>query len=48
LSPIIEKDIIDAGIVLVRFWLEVGEEEQKRRSTRKSRPRVRPPASEGQ
>jgi polyphosphate kinase 2 len=27
----IEKYIVDSGIVLVKFWLEVGDEEQKRR-----------------
>ena len=31
LCPQIEKYIIDAGIVLMKFWLEVGMEEQERR-----------------
>jgi polyphosphate kinase 2 len=31
LCPEIEKYIIDAGIILIKFWLEVGQEEQKRR-----------------
>jgi polyphosphate kinase 2 len=31
LAPIIEKYIIDAGIILIKFWLEVGKEEQERR-----------------
>ncbi|MGO8690472.1 MAG: polyphosphate kinase 2 [Thermoguttaceae bacterium] len=29
--PIFEKYIVDAGIILVKFWLEVGPEEQQRR-----------------
>jgi polyphosphate kinase 2 len=31
LAPRIEKYIIDAGIILIKFWLEVGMEEQERR-----------------
>jgi polyphosphate kinase 2 (PPK2 family) len=31
LCPQIEQYIIDAGIILIKFWLEVGDEEQKRR-----------------
>ena len=31
LCPQIEKYVIDAGIQLIKFWLEVGDEEQKRR-----------------
>ena len=31
LAPIIEKYIIDAGIILIKFWLEVGKDEQERR-----------------
>lgn len=31
LCPEIEKHIIDAGIILIKFWLEVGMEEQERR-----------------
>jgi polyphosphate kinase len=31
LCPVIEKFIVDAGIVLIKFWLEVGNEEQERR-----------------
>jgi polyphosphate kinase len=31
LCPQIEKYIVDAGIVLIKFWLEVGQEEQERR-----------------
>jgi polyphosphate kinase 2 len=31
LCPEIEKYIIDGGIILIKFWLEVGMEEQKRR-----------------
>ena len=31
LAPKIEKYIVDAGIILIKFWLEVGKEEQERR-----------------
>ena len=31
LCPIIEKFIVDGGIILIKFWLEVSDEEQKRR-----------------
>jgi polyphosphate kinase len=31
LAPTIEKHIVDAGIILVKFWLEVGKEEQEKR-----------------
>jgi polyphosphate kinase len=31
LTPTIEKHIVDAGIILIKFWLEVGKEEQERR-----------------
>lgn len=31
LCPVIERFIIDSGIRLVKYWLEVGNEEQKRR-----------------
>jgi polyphosphate kinase 2 len=31
LCPEIEKHVVDAGIILVKFWLEVGKEEQERR-----------------
>ena len=31
LCPLIEKYIIDAGIILLKFWLEVGQAEQTRR-----------------
>jgi polyphosphate kinase len=29
--PIVEKFVADSGIQLIKFWLEVGDEEQKRR-----------------
>jgi polyphosphate kinase len=29
--PEFERFVIDAGIILIKFWLEVGEEEQRRR-----------------
>src|SRR5208337_5053751 len=29
--PIVEKFIVDSGIQLIKFWLEVGDDEQKRR-----------------
>jgi len=31
LCPAIEREIIDAGIILIKLWLEVGMEEQERR-----------------
>ena len=31
LCPEIEKYIVDAGIILIKFWLEVGKDEQERR-----------------
>ena len=31
LAPKIEKYIVDAGIILIKFWLEVGQEEQEKR-----------------
>jgi len=31
LCPMIEKQIVDAGIVLIKVWLEVGKDEQERR-----------------
>ena len=31
LCPEIEKYIADAGIILIKFWLEVGKDEQERR-----------------
>src|SRR3954471_4133634 len=31
LCPLIEKFIVDAGIILIKFWLEVSDKEQKRR-----------------
>ena len=31
LCPQIEKYIVDAGIILIKFWLEVGKDEQERR-----------------
>jgi polyphosphate kinase len=31
LCPFIEKQIVDSGITLIKYWLEVGDEEQERR-----------------
>ena len=31
LCPQIEQYVIEAGIILIKFWLEVGQEEQERR-----------------
>lgn len=31
LCPIFEKHIVDAGIILIKYWLEVGKKEQQRR-----------------
>jgi polyphosphate kinase 2 (PPK2 family) len=29
--PLVEKAVVDSGIILIKFWLEVSEEEQTRR-----------------
>ena len=39
LCPIAEKYIVDAGIILIKYWLEVGKKEQERRF----RARIRDP-----
>ena len=31
LCPIVEKYIVDAGIILIKYWMEVGKREQERR-----------------
>jgi polyphosphate kinase len=31
LCPTVEKYMVDAGIILIKYWLEVGQEEQERR-----------------
>ena len=31
--PLVEKSIVDSGIILLKYWLEVSEEEQTRRLT---------------
>ena len=31
LAPLVEKLIVDSGIILIKYWLEVSEEEQTRR-----------------
>jgi polyphosphate kinase 2 (PPK2 family) len=31
LCPEVEKYIVDAGIILIKIWLEVGKDEQERR-----------------
>ena len=31
LCPVFEKHIVDGGIILIKFWLEVGNKEQERR-----------------
>ena len=31
LCPIVEKYIVDAGIILIKYWIEVGKKEQERR-----------------
>ena len=31
LCPTIEKHIVDGGIILIKFWLEVSDKVQKRR-----------------
>src|SRR6185369_4777604 len=29
--PLVEKAIVESGVILIKYWLEVGEEEQTRR-----------------
>jgi len=31
LAPLVEQAIVDSGIILLKYWLEVGQEEQTRR-----------------
>jgi polyphosphate kinase len=31
LCPVVEKYVVDAGIILVKYWMEVGKKEQQRR-----------------
>ena len=31
LCPVVEKYIVDAGIILIKYWMEVGKKEQQRR-----------------
>jgi polyphosphate kinase 2 len=31
LCPVFEKYVVDAGIILIKYWLEVGQDEQERR-----------------
>ncbi|HUK53425.1 MAG TPA: polyphosphate kinase 2 [Candidatus Binatia bacterium] len=31
LCPVVEKYIVDGGIILIKYWMEVGQEEQERR-----------------
>lgn len=31
LCPVVEKYVVDAGIILIKFWMEVGKKEQQRR-----------------
>ena len=31
LTPLVEKAMVDSGIILLKYWLEVGQEEQTRR-----------------
>jgi polyphosphate kinase len=31
LCPVVEKYVVDAGIVLIKYWMEVGKKEQERR-----------------
>ena len=33
MAPAVEKAIVESGIILLKYWLEVGEEEQTRRLT---------------
>ncbi len=31
ICPTVEKYIVDGGIILIKYWLEVGKKEQQRR-----------------
>jgi len=31
LCPVVEKYVVDAGIILIKYWMEVGKKEQQRR-----------------
>jgi polyphosphate kinase 2 (PPK2 family) len=31
MTPLFEKTIVDSGVILLKYWLEVGPEEQTRR-----------------
>ncbi len=31
MAPVVEKAMVDSGIILLKYWLEVGEDEQTRR-----------------
>jgi len=37
LCPQVEKYIVDAGIQLIKIWLEVGKDEQEKRALRRRR-----------
>jgi polyphosphate kinase len=41
LCPVAEKYIVDGGIILIKYWLEVGKKEQQRRFERRLRDPVR-------
>jgi len=38
MCPLFEKQVVDNGIILIKFWLEVGEKEQARRFASRRRP----------
>ena len=33
LCPVVEKYVVDGGIILIKFWLEAGMDEQEKRFT---------------
>ena len=41
LCPVVEKYLVDGGILLIKFWLEVGDKEQKRRFEQRIKDPVR-------
>jgi Uncharacterized conserved protein len=41
LAPLVERTMVDSGIILLKYWLEVGQEEQTRESSRGSTTRAR-------
>lgn len=41
LCPVVEKYIVDGGVILIKYWLEVGKKEQQRRFERRIKDPIR-------